>query len=517
MTGSVFYSTLLKSSTMEKAAPWIRCFLERSFCLLLLLLFSGSANGQGWKQVTGFGTNPGDLSMYRYLPKDLPDNAPLVVVLHGCSQNAADFADESGWNLLADRYGFATVFPEQKTSNNTNACFNWFSSSDQVRGEGEALSIRQMVSFMNENHPLDTNAVYVTGLSAGGAMAAVMAATYPDLFRGAAVMAGLPYKSATNAFEANNAMNGNVDKPPDEWETLVYDAYTGYNGPYPSMMIVQGTADNTVDPVNATELMEQWTAVHNMDQTPEKDINGFVGVDGVHRREYGADTASSQVHYYSIRNMGHGIAVNPGSAICRGEGGQTGSFSLDEGWYSSFWAARFFDLIPVVRIEGPEQVFAQEEGLVWRVKEDRWPDYQWEVPAGANIKTGQGTDSIVVDWGSTSGSVRVKPIDSTGCKGFSDSLSVTVTTGVEDTGPGSWSMDVRGYRGQVRLSWTASRDLRIRARLLDMRGRELDRVSLTGRENRLELGKGLTPGLYHLLIVTSHGVKRSTTVRVPAY
>lgn len=502
---------------MVKADPLFRWLLERGGGLLLPLLFSVCADGQGWGQITGFGSDPGNLRMYRYVPEDLPDNAPLVVVLHGCSQNAGDFADESGWNALADRYGFATVFPEQKASNNTNACFNWFSSSDQVRGEGEALSIRQMVSFIMENHSLDTNAVYVTGLSAGGAMAAVMAAAYPDVFRGSAVMAGLPYKSATNAFEANNAMDGNVDKPPDEWKTLVYDAYSGYSGPYPSLMIVQGTADNTVDPVNAVELMEQWTAVHNMGQTPENNINGFVGVDGVHRREYAADTATSQVHYYSIRNMGHGIAVNPGSAICRGEGGQTGTFSLDEGWHSSFWAARFFDLIPVVRIEGPEQVLAQEEGLIWRVKEDRWPDYQWTVPAGAKIKTGQGTDSIVVDWGSAPGKVRVKPIDSTGCKGFSDSLSVTVTTRVGDIGPGSWSVDVRGHRGQVRLSWTAPTDVRANARLLDMRGRELDRVSLAGRKNVLELGKGLPAGLYHLLIVTSHGGKSSTTVRVPAY
>ena len=123
------------------------------------------------------GNNPGNLRARFYVPEGLEGPAPLVVVLHGCTQNAAVYDHGSGWSTLADRHGFILLFPEQQRANNPLLCFNWFSGNDTQRGMGEAASIRAMIDLMMKAHPVDKSRIFVTGLSAGGAMASVMLAT----------------------------------------------------------------------------------------------------------------------------------------------------------------------------------------------------------------------------------------------------------------------------------------------------------------------------------------------------
>src|SRR3954451_11245745 len=120
-------------------------------------------------EVTGFGSNPGSLRMFAYVPDQLARSPALVVVLHGCLQTAAGYDFGAGWSTLADRYGFALLLPEQQTANNPQRCFNWFQREDSTRDQGEALSIRQMVEYMIRTHGLDRRRVFATGLSAGGA------------------------------------------------------------------------------------------------------------------------------------------------------------------------------------------------------------------------------------------------------------------------------------------------------------------------------------------------------------
>ncbi len=120
-------------------------------------------------EVTGFGSNPGALRMFKYVPTRLEAAPGLVVVLHGCTQTAAGYDHGAGWSTLADRYGFALLLPEQQKANNPNTCFNWFQPADTTRDSGEALSIRQMVETMIVDHGIDRGRVFVTGLSAGGA------------------------------------------------------------------------------------------------------------------------------------------------------------------------------------------------------------------------------------------------------------------------------------------------------------------------------------------------------------
>ncbi len=130
--------------------------LGRSLVLLVALAVLGAvglvvttsppARAAGLTQVTGFGSNPGALAMYSYRPDGLPSGAPLVVELHGCTQDAPTYFANSGWRELADRDGFALVLAEQNTGNNSSRCFNWFQSGDIARGQGEAASIAQMVA-----------------------------------------------------------------------------------------------------------------------------------------------------------------------------------------------------------------------------------------------------------------------------------------------------------------------------------------------------------------------------------
>ena len=128
---------------------------------------------------SGFGSNPGNLRMFVYRPPTLADNPALVVVLHGCTQTAAGYDLGAGWSTLADRYGFALLLPEQQRSNNPNGCFNWFQPAHSRRDQGEPLSIRQMIEKSVVDHGIDRRRVFITGLSAGGAMTSNMLACYP--------------------------------------------------------------------------------------------------------------------------------------------------------------------------------------------------------------------------------------------------------------------------------------------------------------------------------------------------
>src|SRR4051794_31909903 len=126
--------------------------------------------------------------MFEHVPDGLPPRSPLVVALHGCTQ-AAEFGDDSGWTGLAGRLRFALLLPQQREANNGDLCFDWFRDRDNRRGQGESASVRAMVGRMVADHGLDPGRVFVAGLSAGGAMAAVMLAAYPEVFAGGAVIA----------------------------------------------------------------------------------------------------------------------------------------------------------------------------------------------------------------------------------------------------------------------------------------------------------------------------------------
>ncbi len=259
-------------------------------------------------EVSGFGSNPGELRMYSYVPERLPANAPLVVVLHGCTQSAASYNKGSGWSTLADRYGFALLLPQQQWNNNPLCCFNWFKPEDNERARGEPLSIRQMVARMLSDHRLDGRRVYVTGTSSGGAMTTVLLATYPDVFAGGAVLAGVPYRTAKGLQEGLESIFQGRPRAPGEWGDLVRAAST-HAGPWPKISVWHGDADTAVKPVNAEEIIKQWTDLHGLDLQPTMQMT----VNGYPRRVWQGPGGEELIESYTITGMSHGAALDPGA------------------------------------------------------------------------------------------------------------------------------------------------------------------------------------------------------------
>lgn len=283
----------------------------------------------------GFGPNPGDLRMLYYAPTNLEPNAPLVVVLHGCTQTAEGYADGAGWLTLADRYGFAVLAPEQRAANNPNLCFNWFEPGDTKRGAGEAASIRQMVAALTEAHALDPARVFVTGLSAGGAMTSVMLATYPEVFAAGAIVAGLPYGAAGNVQEAFKAMFQPAPRGDAAWADEVRAA-SPHTGPWPRVSIWHGTADATVKPANADAIARQWAALHGAGAPTADHLAGHA------RLTWTNPKGEPVVEQILLEGLPHGTPLAVG-----GEDGcgTAGAFLIEAGVSSSLEIARFWGIV----------------------------------------------------------------------------------------------------------------------------------------------------------------------------
>lgn len=268
---------------------------------------SGTANdaGQGLAELGDFGSNPGALRAKLFIPQSLPSGAPLVVVLHGCTQTASGYDHGAGWSRLAGERAFAVIFPEQQRANNPNLCFNWFLPKDTARDAGEARSIRQMVAAVEASHATDRNRVFVAGLSAGGAMAAVMLATYPEVFAGGAVIAGLPFGIARSVPEALERMRGQQIPPEHELARLVRAA-TDYRGRWPLLSVWHGSADPTVSPSNARALVAQWRILQGAAEAPTKTET----IDGHLRRRWCGADGRPLIEEYVIAGMAHGTPLN---------------------------------------------------------------------------------------------------------------------------------------------------------------------------------------------------------------
>lgn len=289
-------------------------------------------------EVTGFGSNPGGLKMFEHVPPALAAGKPMVLVLHGCSETAASAAT-SGWNDVADVEGFLVVYPQQETANNPLRCFNWageYGNPDNlVRGKGENLSIKQMVDKAIADHGSDPKRVFVVGFSAGAGTAAIMAATYPDVFAGAATIAGIPYHCTTTYSEVSGCMKPGKTRTAAQWADLVKQGNPGFTGPWPRMSIWQGSADTIVAPANRLELVKQWTAVHGVDAIAPIDDT----VDGQSHAVYKDVSGNVLVETYEVAGMPHAVPVVPAAAC-----GATGSYAVDEGICAPQHIASFFGI-----------------------------------------------------------------------------------------------------------------------------------------------------------------------------
>jgi poly(hydroxyalkanoate) depolymerase family esterase len=201
-----------------------------------------------------------------HVPSRLDPRVPvsLVCLLHGCTQDPASFAAATMMNDAADRHGFVVVYPGQDRGANAQGCWNWFLPEHQRRGAGEPAAIARIVGELAESNSqctIDPRRVYIAGLSSGGAMAAILAACYPDLFAAVAVHSGLAYQSATDMGSAFGVM-GSGRGDAERHGRAAHAAMGRHARPVPSI-VIHGSADRTVAPANAHQVLRQtMTANH---------------------------------------------------------------------------------------------------------------------------------------------------------------------------------------------------------------------------------------------------------------
>ncbi|MBS1647969.1 MAG: PHB depolymerase family esterase [Bacteroidetes bacterium] len=400
--------------------------LKFSYVFFLCFVLRVTNAQTGWNAVTSFGSNPGNLNMYSYVPAGITSKAPLVVVMHGCTQTASVVAVQSGWNTMADRHHFCVVYPEQNAANNSNNCFNWFVSGDINRNQGEASSIKQMVDYMKGHYLIDSTQIFVTGLSAGACMTNVMMACYPDVFKAGAPMSGAPYRAGAAALYGYT-----TTITPQQWGDSVRAAYPTYAGAYPKVVVFQGSADPVVNPQNEIEIMKQWTNVQGASQTPTTSTTTFNGGIYVMQNTYN-NSISEVVETYTLMGLGHALALDTGT--CYQQCGQIGTYAYNVYFSSTFWAAYFFGILNnnTLTINGLTNVVTNQTNVTYSVSATTGTTYTWSVPSGATIVSGQGTNSIVVNFGNTSGNVVITE-NIPPCKNGPYALWVNVgTTGIEN-------------------------------------------------------------------------------------
>jgi poly(hydroxyalkanoate) depolymerase family esterase len=264
---------------------------------------------------------------------------PLVLALHGCTQTAAGFAGSSGLHPVADRDGLVIAYPEQPAEHNPGSCWNWFLPAHQRRDAGEPAALAAITRSLLDAGGADPARVYVTGLSSGAAMAAIMGVTYPDLFAAVGVHSGLPYRSATTQQAAFAAMaNGVAD--PDGLGRAAFAA-AGPRARLVPVIVVHGNADRTVDPGNGEAVVRQWMAANRLAApgryTPDFDqpsrVESGQSPGGMRWAASGWDDASGAEvqRYVQVLGLGHAWS-----------GGSGGSFTEPRGPSASDLMTAFF-------------------------------------------------------------------------------------------------------------------------------------------------------------------------------
>lgn len=264
-----------------------------------------------------FGNAAGSSRYKLYVPADHAGRElALVVMLHGCTQDPDDFARGTRMNALADEFGLIVAYPHQPRSANAQGCWNWFDARHQTRGAGEPAVLAGLAAALAQEFGIDPRRVFVAGLSAGGAMADVLASTYPDVFSAAGIHSGLPHGAASDVMSAFAAMKGAAKSASANRETRC------------RRIVIHGTADATVHPSNGDRLFDRSRATTAQELTTETVINGR----RVTRTLLAPDAGPAIAEYWVVQGGGHAWSGGDGR----------GSFTEASGPDASREMVRFF-------------------------------------------------------------------------------------------------------------------------------------------------------------------------------
>lgn len=258
----------------------------------------------------------------------------LVVMLHGCTQSPDDFAAGTRMNALADEHGFLVVYPAQSADANASRCWNWFRGTDQVRDGGEPSLLAGIVHAVVAAHDLDARRIFVAGMSAGGAMAVVLGATYPDLFAAVGVHSGLPYGAAHDMASAMGAMQGASAGRGLPGAAGIGGARAPKAGSGVPTIVFHGDRDYTVNARNGAAIVEQTTAGRLDKSGLRVDVRAGLQAGGrTFRRTVYTDASSTPViEEWLITGAGHAWSG----------GNPSGSYTDPRGPDASAEMVRFF-------------------------------------------------------------------------------------------------------------------------------------------------------------------------------
>ncbi len=284
------------------------CAVAVVAALCMLTAFTSRASAATLTQVTNFGSNPGGMQMYIYVPNSHPVHPAILLAMHQCGSSGPAFYSSTQFASLADEYGFIVIYPSAEQSAGFGNCFDTWSAAAKIRGGGsDPVSLDSMITYTEQTYGGDPNRVYATGASSGGMMVDEMLALYPDVFKAGAAFMGVPFGCFANAADyppGSSTCTGGNGKvmTPQQWGDLVRAADPGYTGPRPRIQLWHGTADTLVPYGLLQQDIDQWTNVFGISQTP---TSTDMPVSGWTRTRYDDSSGTVDVEAYSIQGAGH--------------------------------------------------------------------------------------------------------------------------------------------------------------------------------------------------------------------
>jgi poly(hydroxyalkanoate) depolymerase family esterase len=341
-------------------------FRQLTIAVVAMAFLQTAAYGGSWVGGTvnnSFGSREYKLWMSSGYRKEKP--VPLVLMLHGCMQKPEDLAAASGMNELADEKTFLVVYPQQVAAANPLSCWNWFDPNHQARNAGEPALLAAVIQDIRAAYSIDAKRIYVVGISAGGAMAVVMAASYPELFAGVGVIAGEEYKAAATV-EGGLASMKSGGPDPNQQGLLAYEAMQkSLSGSKKRMPVIafHGTKDPYLNPVNTDQIIAQWAQTNDYlddgkdnesvtTQSPKETKGSVPNGYSYTKLQYKDSNGRLLMEKWSVDSLGHAW---PGSPIANQFADPKGPKASAEIW--RFFAEANSDLVspgtpPAVKPKG---------------------------------------------------------------------------------------------------------------------------------------------------------------------